>query len=128
MITVQLNRQSFEYDVHSLVKAFYPEQEVQITYTPEEGAKPLLKLVISFVGDGLEDPAEESQEEAAGESRAEGAKVPSADGSIRVQFIREETIALEEETTVDFAIDRKEMKNILKRLLYRMLSEYTGQF
>lgn len=127
MITVQLNRQSFEYDVHSLVKAFYPEQEVQITYTPEEGAKPLLKLVISFVGDGLEDPAEESQEEAAGESRAEGAKVPSADGSIRVQFIREETIALEEETTVEFAIDRKEMKNILKRLLYRMLSEYTGQ-
>lgn len=119
MITVQLNRQNFEYDVHSLVKAFYPEQDVQITYTPEEGAEPLLKLVISFVGDGLDDTTEGSQEEAAG--------APSADGTIRVQFIKDETTALEEETAVDFTIDRKEVKNILKRLLYQMLSAYTGQ-
>ena len=115
MITVQLNRQNFEYDVHSLVKAFYPEQDVQITYTPEEGAEPLLKLVISFVGDGLDDTTEGDQEKAAGE--------PSADGSIQVQFFKDEMIALEEETAVDFTIDRKEVKNILKRLLYRMLSE-----
>ena len=35
MIIVQLNRQNFEYDVHSLVKAFYPEQDVHICYAEE---------------------------------------------------------------------------------------------
>lgn len=118
MITVQLNRQNFEYDVHSLVKAFYPEQDVQITYTPEEGADSLLKLVISFVGDGLQDPAEEAAEQ-------QGA--PSADGTIRVQVIQGEDTALDETIPVDFTIDRKEVKNILKRLLYRILSDFTGQ-
>lgn len=107
MITVQLNRQNFEYDVHSLVKAFYPEQDVQITYTPEEGANALLKLVISFVGDS-EEPAAQP-------------------GCIRVQFEADGTVILRDETPVDFSIDRKEVKNILKRLLYRMLSDYTGQ-
>lgn len=118
MITVQLNRQNFEYDVHSLVKAFYPEQDVQITYTPEEGADTLLKLVISFVGDGLQDPAEEA-------AKQQGE--PSADGTIRVQVIQGEDTALDETISVDFTIDRKEVKNILKRLLYRILSDFTGQ-
>lgn len=118
MITVQLNRQNFEYDVHSLVKAFYPEQDVQITYTPEEGADTLLKLVISFVGDGLQDPAEEA-------AKQQGE--PSADGTIRVQVIQGEDTALDETIPVDFTIDRKEVKNILKRLLYRILSDFTGQ-
>lgn len=122
MITVQLNRQNFEYDVHSLVKAFYPEQDVQITYTPEEGADSLLKLVISFVGDGLQDPAEE-----AAEQKTEPQGEPSADGSIRVQITQGENAALDETIPVDFTIDRKEVKNILKRLLYRMLSDFTGQ-
>lgn len=124
MITVQLNRQNFEYDVHSLVKAFYPEQDVQITYTPEEGADPLLKLVISFVGDGLQTPTEDEQ---TAESSAEQQAEPSADGSIRVQMIQGGCSALDETIPVDFTIDRKEVKNILKRLLYRMLSEFTGQ-
>lgn len=122
MITVQLNRQNFEYDVHSLVKAFYPEQDVQITYTPEEGADTLLKLVISFVGDGLQDPAEETAEQ-----KTEQQGAPSADGSIRVQIIQGESAALDETIPVDFTSDRKEVKNILKRLLYRMLSDFTGQ-
>ena len=44
MITILLNRPEFEYDVHSLVKAFFPTEEVGMYYTcpPEElnGAKP----------------------------------------------------------------------------------------
>ncbi len=31
MIQVTLNRPDFEYDIHSLVKAFYPGQEVQVS-------------------------------------------------------------------------------------------------
>lgn len=38
MIIIQLNRQIFEYDVHSLVKSFYPGEDVKIVYetSPEE--------------------------------------------------------------------------------------------
>ncbi len=28
MIVIRLNRPEFEYDIHSLVKAFYPKQEI----------------------------------------------------------------------------------------------------
>ncbi|MCD8365279.1 MAG: coproporphyrinogen dehydrogenase HemZ [Clostridiales bacterium] len=34
MITVALNETNFEYDIHSLVKAFYPEQEVTVRAFP----------------------------------------------------------------------------------------------
>ena len=30
MITVQLNKPGFEYDIHSLVKAFFPAQDVSV--------------------------------------------------------------------------------------------------
>ena len=32
MITVQLNKRDFEYDIYSLVKAFYPGEDVSICY------------------------------------------------------------------------------------------------
>ena len=79
MIIVQLNRQNFEYDVHSLVKAFYPEQDVHICYAeetecikegtenkrkaPEEEGKPSLTLVISFVSGESEDTGETKETE-----------------------------------------------------------------
>lgn len=105
MITVQLNRQNFEYDVHSLVKAFYPEQEVRITYTPEEGEEELLRLVISFV------EGEDSDKK----------------GGIRTAILDGGKEILHGEETIDSSVERREVKNILKRLLYRLLSEYTGQ-
>ena len=30
MIVVRLNQSQFEYDIHSLVKAFYPAEEVKV--------------------------------------------------------------------------------------------------
>ena len=30
MITVSLNEADFEYDIHSLVKAFYPKEDVKV--------------------------------------------------------------------------------------------------
>jgi len=40
MITVALNKANFEYDIHSLVKAFYPDQEVLVRAFPH-GENPL---------------------------------------------------------------------------------------
>ena len=30
MIKIYTNKESFQYDLHSLIKAFYPEQEVKV--------------------------------------------------------------------------------------------------
>ena len=30
MITILINKPEFEYDIHSLVKAFYPEEDVKV--------------------------------------------------------------------------------------------------
>lgn len=118
MITVQLNRQNFEYDVHSLVKAFYPEQDVHMTTdnaqgeTPEEGTKESPRLVISFVTE------KDSVGKIADENDISG---------IRVQFLVRGDVVLQEEASLSAGLDRKEVKNVLKRLLYRMLTAYTGQ-
>ena len=41
MITVRLNRADFEYDIHSLVKAFYPAENVQVSAEQKESKEPI---------------------------------------------------------------------------------------
>ena len=122
MITVQLNRQNFEYDVHSLVKAFYPEEDVQITYAlpegevvsedsvqkqrkaPEEETVPSLRLVISFGGD------EEDQTDGITE------------GQITVTFIDADgNTALEDGISMNWSADRKVFSVRFRRTLSRRL-------
>ena len=38
MITILINKPEFEYDIHSLVKAFYPEEDVKVL-SPESVVK-----------------------------------------------------------------------------------------
>lgn len=140
MIIVQLNRQNFEYDVHSLVKAFYPEQDVHICYAeetecikegtenkrkaPEEEGKPSLTLVISFVSGESEDTGETKETE--GTKVTEEVKETNDTGA-EVRFIVEDQTVLRDQVAFLPSADRKEKKNELKRLLYRMLSSYTGK-
>ena len=35
MIEILTNRKIFEYDVHSLVKAFYPKEDVSVSFSPD---------------------------------------------------------------------------------------------
>lgn len=119
MIIVQLNRKHFEYDVHSLVKAFYPEQEVRVGYTWETvqeiadrkkapGCVDVVTgcLVISFEGDG----------EYAGHQ-----------ASVHVQAFCGDPAGADESDTYDPSLPRTEVKNVLKRVLYRVLSSCTGR-
>ena len=39
MIHVWINKSQFEYDIHSLVKAFYPGEDVKVVFSGEEGAE-----------------------------------------------------------------------------------------
>ncbi len=157
MITIQTDRQSFAYDIHSLVKAFYPEQDVHVERevyagqntcegqkvcaeqmtcagrktcaeqdvppvqeekreqkgmeAPEEETRQSLKLVVSFV------TAESFEKQSTDEPGC----------TICVSFRQNGEVFQQDETVIPPGMDRKEVKNELKRLLYRMLSEQTGR-
>ena len=122
MIIVELDRQTFQYDVHSLVKAFYPAEDVKmVEETPADGDA-LLRLVVSFV----EPDAKEADEKVRPEDpySEEGLGVGT---TVRVRIYEPVEELKTEETVVLQTDERKEIKNELKRLLYRVLSAHTGQ-
>ena len=95
MIAVLLNKQDFEYDVHSLIKAFYPGMDVHIFY-------------------------EEKQPEEAFEKKF---YILYENQKIQISiFEKDGTQLLQDQVEVDYYADRKETKNRLKQLLYRMIS------
>ena len=97
MIEVIVNRPGFEYDIHSLVKAFFPKEDVSVrvqeAFTEETGVR--MELIFT-------------------------------DTLLTARLSEEQTLAEERTQQIDYE-DRKETKNHLKRHIYRMLSEYTGQ-
>ena len=116
MITVYLNQANFEYDIHSLVKAFYPQHDVSVKAAePDafaEGEEAIFHISVEYL-----DTCEETD------------AFDGKPGSIRFAFyqnMRDEYPVLIGETAVDFA-DRKETKNRLKQKLYCMLEEFSGQ-
>jgi len=99
MIIIQLNKQDFEYDTHSLVKAFYPEEEVSIRYAGDEIADPYRLKIALFYGEKLTE----------------------------IIFLdANENILRKETEEIEYDRDRKETKNHLKYRLYKMLQEHTG--
>ncbi len=97
-IAVLINKRDFEYDIHSLVKAFYPDREVTVsTEATEEDAD--LKISVFYEDDKISAIFREGN----------GAPI------------------LEDQEEIDYNRDRKETKNALKKLLYRMMSQITGR-
>ena len=100
MIAVQLNKRDFEYDIHSLIRAFYPGMDVPVYQEGEaepEGWEK--KLVVDYQPD-----------------------------QIRLELMDEKGGILEKaQRDVDYEADRKATKNVLKSMLYEMLRDYTGQ-
>lgn len=108
MILVKLNKRDFEYDIHSLIRAFYPGMEVSV-------------FIPGIFQDG---PGQRKEQETPEltvritlEDQRIGCSFEDACGKVLIQ----------RSTDVDECADRKETKNCLKALLYQMLSEYTGQ-
>ena len=55
MILVKTNRQEFPYDIHSLVKAFFQEEDVIVSAGEKnDGAEPKIEISITFEKDGIE--------------------------------------------------------------------------
>ncbi len=121
MIKVQLDRQNFEYDVYTLLKAFYPEETVQVyEKLPEKKSEEdvLLTVIVLFAE---RKPDEGFAADETGESTA-----------LSVQLRNSDDAVAGEETAVCGPLterreDRREVKKILKQMLYRLLSAYTGQ-
>lgn len=100
MITVQLNRADFEYDIHSLVKAFFPAEDVSVSAENRESEG---EISFHIVTNYLEH-------------------------SIEILFFSSPDTqtepVLQRRVEADFS-DRKETKNRLKQAYYQMLCEYT---
>ena len=134
MIQVTLNRPDFEYDIHSLVKAFYPGQEVQVSAGEKVCEEsPDLKIRIDYLEASVRISWEEMpsgqikspsfQTEGCDSRRADEDSDAEAGASAHSEKDGRTGSA---EYAVDFR-DRTEAKNQLKRGLYRVLSELTGE-
>lgn len=125
MIAVTLNEDKYAYDIHSLVKAFYPEQEVKV-FT--EGTKELTSdsgLPVFFVR--FETGAiQAGWEYAAAPERTDG-EPESGAGTDACEAPKGSTGKKRWRTVLTAPDDRVRVKNELKQLLYRMLSEITGK-
>ncbi len=100
MIAVQLNKRDFEYDIHSLIRAFYPGMDVPVYQEEEphpEGWEK--KLVVDYQPDKIT------------------LVFQNSDGQILAQ----------REQLVDYEADRKATKNVLKSMMYELFRDYTGQ-
>lgn len=157
MITVCLNEADFEYDIHSLVKAFYPAEDVKVFADMqrieelEQECKPLFRLEVDYLrragGCGAvkgsrsrEENTEAVKESRSREEDAEAVKESRLKQEIigdSIHILLREEIAggclVEErqslfcaETQADFS-NRGDTKNRLKRCLYQLLSDYSGQ-
>ncbi len=140
MIPVSINEPNFEYDIHSLVQAFYPGREVLVrVFSPEElaaraeGAEFVLVITYGedsigfalYPGEDLPDPAGAGNlAGAAGEKAADPARAaknvdPARTGDAAAP-------ALERRVEVNPG-DRRGTRNRLKQTLYRLLSDYSGR-
>lgn len=105
MITVLLDKAEFEYDIHSLVKAFYPKEEVYVsTKDKEKKEEPVhYHMDVQFA----------PEEIIFSWKRVEASEDNANQTGITKCVAVDDT-------------NRKETKNSLKRTLYQLLSEYTG--
>jgi coproporphyrinogen dehydrogenase HemZ len=98
MIKIQQNKKDFEYDIFSLVKAFYPKDEVA-----------------TFIN-GIGKASEENVDAVVMVTYEEKTVLIEAKNNSEHKVVRQADVNLEE---------RVKAKNILKHLLYDILSEFT---
>lgn len=130
MIIICLSEANFEYDIHSLVKAFYVGEEVKVSsdrkkiYGLEQQCMPLFHMEICYLCHNqweCTDKNEETKRDSielvlyhpsrqSGQSFEDGGYLEKARAVVNVEFS-----------------DRVQTKNRLKQCLYQMLSDYTGQ-
>ena len=97
MIEVIVNQAGFEYDIHSLVKAFFPGDEVSVRVQENFKEDTRLRMAVEF-----------TREKVKAELLEDGSLKESRQCQIHPE-------------------DRKGTKTHLKQMIYRILAAYTGQ-
>lgn len=111
-VVVTVNRAGFEYDIHSLVKAFYPACDVKV-HVPYQGAEKEEKIEIDSSGPGLPGLDIQFAKDAILLSLVDGGSKRASFGAEKIRISRD--------------MPRPQVKNCLKQLIYTVLSEYTGK-
>ena len=146
MVMVWINKPQFEYDIHSLVKAFFPQEEVKVLCAGQEKLREHRErkrvdtgsgtycsihltflekeITMEFVGDW-----QDRESLRKGEAQ-KGLEQPDGSGE---EEIGPDGVSKESGTGVCFRLpfaqgaERIEIKNVLKQLIYQGLSEYLGK-
>ena len=118
MIIINFNKPEFEYDIHSLVKAFFPKEEIEMYYTCSEAEVEGRNVACTH-------------RELANETEESRRRIEEAEHLVYVDYL-EKTISIKwiidgarlraTEFAVDYA-DRIKTKNTLKQQLYKLLCE-----
>lgn len=135
MIVVLFSRPEFEYDVHSLVKAFYQKEEVEMYYTcPEaEVGEHNLACAHHEAGAQLEAILDDANRVLSVTYHGLTAKMDEVEGNAPAEGRIEISWQTKEPPAVNarqFAVDyskRTQVKNLLKQNLYDMLTECSGK-
>lgn len=110
MILVQLNKEDFEYDIHSLVKAFFSSENVSVCTASLKITEPVsLWIYVDYDPGRIELAISEDSREA---------EPVSAAGAKNSQKVQSLVFSVDD-------TDRRGMKNLLKQNLYQLLSAYT---
>lgn len=118
MILAKLNLPEFEYDIHSLIKAFYPMQNVSATAEEKEYEEEIIwRLDIDYAPEQIRIVLSEAEQETERDCE------DCAEEAVKEKKFLEK---MTEQFTVDFS-DRTETKNRLKQHLYRLLKQYSGK-
>lgn len=122
MITVELNEANFEYDIHSLVKAFYPEHDVLVKAAPGEAfPESVFHLVIAYAERKITFSFYRGIRRSDFVNNTDGAVTADTDNTVC-----DGREILYGEIQVDFT-DRRQTKNLLKQRLYELLTEFSGK-
>lgn len=112
MIIVQLNKDDYAYDIHSLVKAFYPSENVSVCTAPRDVSEPVpLQISVDYESGRIRIRLQEAENKLEPVVKT---RQPAGNKFGEIVF------AVNED-------DRKETKNLLKQNIYRMLSAHTGR-
>ena len=107
LLSVLVNQNGYEYDIHSLVKAFYPAQDVKV-FVPDSDEKDIVSS-----DEGLPDLKIDFEPEMIRMSIVDGGRERADFGGYKVEL--------------EDGMDRPHIKNCLKKLIYTALSEHTGR-
>lgn len=126
MIVVLFNKPEFEYDVHSLIKAFFPKEEVSMYYTCPEEEVAGQNLACTHHEAGRElDEMLDTADQVLSISYLNG--TGAGEDRIEISWQRNDNNSLlARQVSGDFN-DRAGTKNQLKQTLYNLLAEGVGQ-